>query len=274
MRLCLFLNERAWVTRSDAQRGQGGGSVSSKACGCVVRAREAWRAERPGAAAKTTQGTASLKRIVAGSMSLLSCACTFGCRLLLPVCSTTLCSRYMPWLSSRLSDRTGRLHGAVVVRTPDDALKDTNVRVDFEPQAVRDAPKPRRSVPASSSAPNTTVQCPPVPPDPALTPLSAPVPSFSPILVSPPPGSASHLSSAIVILETCTTTYKSTLTTLCSQPSFLADYLISLAKPRISTGSSVYSSESTDLDGNCPVSQGPLGSTSSFHIFLDRSSSP
>jgi len=41
MRLRFFLNERVWGTRSDAQRGQGGGSVSSKARGCVVRAREA-----------------------------------------------------------------------------------------------------------------------------------------------------------------------------------------------------------------------------------------
>lgn len=193
--------------------------------------------------------------------------------------SSTLFPPYMPWLSSRLSDRTGRLHGAVVVRTPDDALKDTNVRVDFKPQPVRDVqpPKPRRPAPASSSAPTTPVEHPPIPPDPTLTLLSAPVPPFSPILVSPPPGSVPHWSSAIVILETCTTTYKSTLTTLCSQPSFLADYLNSLAKPRISTSSSVYSSESTDLDGNRPVSQNPLGSTSRsapFHIFLDRSSSP
>ena len=41
MRLRFFLKERVWGTRSDAQRGQGGGSVSSKACGFVVRAREA-----------------------------------------------------------------------------------------------------------------------------------------------------------------------------------------------------------------------------------------
>ena len=196
--------------------------------------------------------------------------CLFSSSLFLP---------YMPWLSSRLSDRTGRLHGAVVVRTPDDALKDTNVRIDFKPQPVRDAqpPKPRRPAPASPPAPTTPVEHPPIFPDSTLMLLSAPIPPFSPILVSLPPGSVPYSSSAIVILETCTTTYKSTLTTLCSQPSFLADYLNSLAKPRISTSSSVYSSESTDLDGNRPVSQGPLGSTScspSFHIFLDRSSSP
>ena len=214
----------------------------------------------------------------------------------LPIVAACLfCSLFpphMPWLSSRLSDRTSRFHGAVVVRTPDDALKDTNVRVDFGPQSVRDAlkdtnvfepqsvrgahpPKPHRPAPASLSAPSTPVDHPPIPPDPSLTLLSAPAPSFSPILLSPP-GSVSHLSNAIVVLETCTTTYKSTLTTLCSQPSFLADYLNSLAKPRISASSSIYSSESTDLDGNHrPVSQGRSTSCSaSFHIFLDRSSPP
>ena len=40
MRLCLILKERVWGTRSDAQRGQGGGSEQMP-CGSVARAREA-----------------------------------------------------------------------------------------------------------------------------------------------------------------------------------------------------------------------------------------
>lgn len=195
----------------------------------------------------------------------------------------------MPWLSSRHSpNRTGELSGAVVVRTPDDALKDTNVRVGFEPQPTDDVQphKPRRPAPSpvpssdpSSCTPSTPAEHPTIPPDPSLIPLPVPVPFFSPILVSPPPAPVPDLASTIVTIETCTTTYKSTLATLCSRPSVLADYLISLARPRTSTGSSIYSSESTDLEAyrSRLVAQGLLSSTScsvSFHIFLDRPSPP
>ena len=224
-------------------------------------------------------------------MLLAAVAC---CRLLVgPHCclqQSALCSPpCMPWLSSRHSpNRTGELSGAVVVRTPDDALKDTNVRVGFEPQPTDDVQphKPRRPAPSpvpssapSSCTPSTPAEHPTIPPDPSLIPLPVPVPFFSPILVSPPPAPVPDLASTIVTIETCTTTYKSTLATLCSRPSVLADYLISLARPRTSTGSSIYSSESTDLEAyrNRLVAQGLLSPTScsaSFHIFLDRPSPP
>lgn len=244
----------------------------------------------------------------------------------------------MHWLSRKDSkaspERNGNLQGATIVRTPEDALRETNVRITFDAKAPAPAPasapqsppspptspplpplpmpeedeaelldetprrppKPHRAVPATpsptpsassslrpslKSRSSTAVEDPPhVPPVPSHIPLSTPVPPFTPILVSPPPGPDADLSKIIVTLETCTSTYKSTLATLCSRPSFLADYLTSLTKPRTgSQASSVYSTASADVETyrNHLASQGLLpapSSSTSLHIFLDRPSAP
>lgn len=238
-------------------------------------------------------------------------------------------SSTMHWLSrkdSKPSPDPNGLQGATVVRTPEDALRDTNVRVTYEPnpqlpshspssspplpplpmpeeeetellaETPKRPPKPYRAVPpapsptpssSSSLRPSlksrssTAVEDPPhVPPLPSHIPLSGPVAPFTPILVSAPPGPDIDPSRIIVTLETCTSTYKSTLSTLSSRPSFLADYLISLTKQRsASQASSVYSTESADVETyrNHLGSQGLLQTAScstSLHIFLDRPSAP
>jgi hypothetical protein len=236
----------------------------------------------------------------------------------------------MHWLSRKDSkvapELSAALHGATVVRTPEDALRNTNVRVTYQPEIKSPAPsalspplpplplpeegeaelledktprrpaKPHREPPrppspapsSSSSLPqslrsrsSTAVEDSPphVPLVLSRIPLSAPIPPFSPILVSAPPGPDTDPSKLIVSLETSTTTYKSTLSTLCSRPSFLADYLTSVVKLRTSQASSVYSTESADVEAY----RGPLASqgllqaaacSTSLHIFLDRPSAP
>lgn len=241
----------------------------------------------------------------------------------------------MHWLSRKdskvSSERSAALQGAVIVRTPEDALRDTNVRINYQPKSKqqpsqssqhpsspplpplpvpaedeaelledetpkrprkphRQLPRVPSPAPSSSSSPrpslksrsSTAVEDPPpdVPPLPLHIPLSAPVPPFSPILVSTPLGQDTGDSSKVIVtLETCTTTFKSTLATLCSRPSFLADYLTSLLKQRTSNTSSVYSSESADVQAyrDHLASQGFLQSAScstSLHLFLDRPSVP
>lgn len=239
-------------------------------------------------------------------------------------------SSTMHWLSRKDSKQThtvspGGLQGATVVRTPEEALRDTNVRVTYdstqqppssrpsspplpplplpeedEDDLLEETPKrpskPHRAVPAPPSpTPSTSSSLRPslksrsstavedlphVPPVPSHIPLSAPVPPFTPILVSAPPGPDTDPSKILVTLETCTTTYKSTIATLCSRPSFLADYLTSLTSPPTpSQASSVYSTASADLEAyrNHLASQGLLPTPSlstPVHIFLDRPSAP
>jgi hypothetical protein len=109
---------------------------------------------------------------------------------------------------------------------------------------------------------------------------STPVPPpFNPILVSEAPSSTADRSRIIVSLETCTATYKTTLDTLSSRPSFLSSYIASLFGRRRSdsVASSVYSTESADMSTyrHHLASQGLLPqSSSSVHIFLDRPSDP
>ncbi len=247
-------------------------------------------------------------------------------------------SSTMHWLSRKDSrqhtDRSttdGGLQGATIVRTPEDALRNTNVRVTYDPKGESSAtnqppsrpsspplpplplpeegedqlleetpkrppPKPHRAVPAPPSpTPSTSSSLRPslksrsstavedlphVPPVPSHIPLSSPVPPFTPILMSATPPPDADLSKIVVTLETCTMTYKSTIPTLCSRPSFLADYLTSLTNPQMpSQASSVYSTASTDVEAyrNHLASQGLLpapSSSTSIHIFLDRPSAP
>lgn len=118
-----------------------------------------------------------------------------------------------------------------------------------------------------------------VPPLPANIPTSPIPPPFRPILVSEVPTGAVDPSKIIVTLETCTTTYRSTLDTLRSRPSHLSSYLTSLfpKSRRESAASSIYSNDSDDMSSyrHHLTSQGLLPQASfSLHIFLDRASAP
>ncbi|KAK7061775.1 hypothetical protein R3P38DRAFT_2493523 [Favolaschia claudopus] len=118
-----------------------------------------------------------------------------------------------------------------------------------------------------------------IPPLPASV-SSIPVPPvFNPILLSEAPSSTADRSKIVVSLETCTTTYKTTLDTLSSRPSHLSDYIATLLGRRRSdsVASSVYSTDSADLSTYRQhlVSRGLLPqASSSVHIFLDRPSEP
>ncbi|KAL0949498.1 hypothetical protein HGRIS_009552 [Hohenbuehelia grisea] len=119
----------------------------------------------------------------------------------------------------------------------------------------------------------------PVPPLPANVASSPPPPTFRPILVSEVPSGAIDHSKIIVTLETCTTTYRTTVDTLCSRSSRLATYLDTLftRAKRDHDAASVYSTQSDDMSTYHHHLTG-LGllhqSSFSVHIFLDRPSGP
>ena len=129
---------------------------------------------------------------------------------------------------------------------------------------------------------------PPVPALPANVPSIVLPPPFDPILISGMPilGVADRRK-VIVTVETCTETFKVTLGTLCSRPSFLASYLQSQlpppspASPSVEDEASVYSRQSEVEDSfhsifrNHLTTSGLLPlSSAGMHIFLDRPSAP
>jgi hypothetical protein len=237
-----------------------------------------------------------------------------------------------------LSSSTTRLGlGATVVRTPDDALRDTGVRITYQAEkslkhkfrptpkrlpslsspplpplplappdeeahlqgeSVITTPRPPRAAPSpvpdihrspslskrSSLKPksialthssSSSEDPPSVPPLPSHIAASTQPPHFSPILITEPSTAALNPEKVIITLETCTQTYRTTLSTLASRPSHLAKYLFSLYPPPPSPNSigSVYSSQSDD---GPPVYKlrGVVSLTSAAHIFLDRPSAP
>ncbi|PFH52776.1 hypothetical protein AMATHDRAFT_138995 [Amanita thiersii Skay4041] len=106
-----------------------------------------------------------------------------------------------------------------------------------------------------------------------------PLPPFHPILLSDSPV-VDDPRDTIIVLETSTITYKTTLNSLESQPSHLLEYIHALpsARPRIhSKSSSIYSTTSDDV----PIIRQHLDQQNSYststpriHIFLDRPSTP
>ncbi|KAH6914850.1 hypothetical protein BKA70DRAFT_556616 [Coprinopsis sp. MPI-PUGE-AT-0042] len=121
-----------------------------------------------------------------------------------------------------------------------------------------------------------------VPPLPSVPP--SPCHPFKPILMSDLPKLPVDPEKVVITIETCTATYKTTLETVKSRPSYLSRYLDSLlAQHRSnSSASSVYSSDN-QRDGSDAHSvfsnqqQGFLVSNrpfSNIHIFLDRPSAP
>jgi len=143
---------------------------------------------------------------------------------------------------------------------------------------------PIRPVLKRTSPSNSSDFSPPVPPVPSSL---SPLPPFECILVSPAPSGAIDASKIIVTLETCTATHKTTLSTLTSRPSHLADYLKSLLQPgRDSDAVSVHSRTSeyfcstpdtafNSIFHNHLTASGLIPHfASSIHIFLDRPSAP
>ncbi|KAJ3778811.1 hypothetical protein FB446DRAFT_712246 [Lentinula raphanica] len=107
----------------------------------------------------------------------------------------------------------------------------------------------------------------------------SPQPPFEPVLMSDVPTGVADPSAVLVTLETSTTSYKTTVKTLTSRPSHLANCLLALLpRPRRdSDASSVYSTASDDMLSYREhlVSQGLLPQTPvNIHIFLDRPSAP
>jgi len=251
--------------------------------------------------------------------------------------------------------RSGTLgSGAIIVRTPEEALRETNIRLSPEPSDKPDlASRPRPSLekkerkatsqlrksdasvvdpilPTSPPLPplplsdteeetlvsegesssgrksprrptrpppplpigqtssrrcsfkgktlSTAEDAPSVPPLPPHIVASTQPPPFQALLVSEPPTAAWDPSKVIVTVETCTTTYKTTLSTIQSRPSHLANYFSTLFQnsDAYSPTLSRYSTDTDDLAmyNRHLTSQGFLPSSTNIHIFLDRPSAP
>ena len=126
-----------------------------------------------------------------------------------------------------------------------------------------------------------------VPPLPAhlALPPPPPPPPFDCILLSSVPTNAIDMSKIIVTLETCTATHRTTLTTLTSRPSHLANYLKSLFRSYRDSAASLQS-QTSEYAGSPDTafnsifhqhlaSSGLLPqSATNVHLFLDRPSAP
>ncbi|KAG6334147.1 hypothetical protein ID866_4935 [Astraeus odoratus] len=142
--------------------------------------------------------------------------------------------------------------------------------------AQRPLLKPRRTSTDSSA---------PVPAVPDHITRTPPQPPFEAVLLSAVPDGAIDPAKIIVTLETCTTTYRTTLRTLISRPSHLSTYIHSLLSHGSETAS-VYShaSDASEIQQGSPfnaVLRDHLTSarclsqsSSNLHIFLDRPSAP
>lgn len=106
-------------------------------------------------------------------------------------------------------------------------------------------------------------------------PPTMPPPPFEPILLSEPSSERVDPMNTIVTLETSTETYNTSLNTLLSKPSYLADYLRSLLPRRRtrSDASSMYSMAS-DIAARQELSSPAYIPPCRIHIFLDRPSVP
>ncbi|KAF9485302.1 hypothetical protein BDN70DRAFT_629481 [Pholiota conissans] len=143
------------------------------------------------------------------------------------------------------------------------------------PASVSRPPSLRSSLKVRTTS--TVEDAPDVPPIPANIAAFNQPPPFSAILLSDPPSMAMDTAKTIITIETCTETFKTTLNTLKSRPSFLAKYLSALCfHPHHESMTSIYSSESDDLSTyrRHLTSQGLLPHSSNIHVFLDRASSP
>ncbi|KAI9574470.1 hypothetical protein HD554DRAFT_2011261 [Boletus coccyginus] len=140
------------------------------------------------------------------------------------------------------------------------------------------------SQPTLLAHPHVTSRSIPSPP-PVDTDVIPPQPPFEPILLSPIPDGAIDPSKLIVTLETCTTTFRTSLRSLVSRPSHLSRYITSLLSP-VSETASIYSNTSdassvprsngfNSVFRDHLASSGFLSQPSTgIHVFLDRPSAP
>ncbi|KAK7695865.1 hypothetical protein QCA50_000503 [Cerrena zonata] len=151
--------------------------------------------------------------------------------------------------------------------------------VPLEDNARTSPPLVARRSSLKASATNSEY-FPPVPALPANIPPSPPQPPFESILLSPMPTGAVDPTKVLVTLETCTTTYRTTLQTLISRPSYLSTYLKSLLVSQDRDDDDERSMRDDDSAFNSIfhhhlTSSGLLPQTSGgVHIFLDRPSAP
>ncbi|KAG8218852.1 hypothetical protein J3R82DRAFT_4531 [Butyriboletus roseoflavus] len=147
------------------------------------------------------------------------------------------------------------------------------------PPAQRSSSRPTLLPHPHSRAPSRSTPTLPADADPI-----PPPPPFEAILISSIPDGAIDPSKLIVTLETCTTTYRTSLRSLVSRPSHLSRYVTSLLSPGSETAS-LYSNASeislsqhsnwfNSLFRDHLASSGCLPQSSSIHIFLDRPSAP
>lgn len=150
------------------------------------------------------------------------------------------------------------------------------------PEEIAD-PIPLTRPSLKNGSPPTSGYFPPVPSLPNNLAPSPPQVAFDPILISPPPTAGVDPSRVIVSLETSTTIFRTTLSTLTSRPSLLGSYLKSLVAPRDRDldEMSIYSNQSDENSAFHSIfhrhltSSGLLSQTStSMHVFLDRPSAP
>ncbi|CAL1700726.1 unnamed protein product [Somion occarium] len=157
-------------------------------------------------------------------------------------------------------------------RAPPPIPIEENAPVTSPPLSLRPSLK-------SCSPPNSEY-FPPVPALPANVPPSPPQMPFEPILLSPAPVGTIDPSKIIVSVETCTNTFRTTLQTLTSRPSFLSTYLKSLLPSKEGDDDEVSVRSAADSAFNSIfhhhlTSSGLLTQTSTnIHIFLDRPSAP
>ena len=146
----------------------------------------------------------------------------------------------------------------------------------LDSKTQRSSPQP--TVQAQSRAPSRSIPAIPTEAD------IPPQPPFKAILLSPIPDGSLDPSKFIITLETCTTTYRTSLCTLVSRPSHLSHYITSLLSPTSETAS-IHSNASgaspaQHSNGFSPVfrdhltSLGCLPQSNVIHIFLDRPSAP
>ncbi|KAF8843135.1 hypothetical protein BDN67DRAFT_964777 [Paxillus ammoniavirescens] len=145
-------------------------------------------------------------------------------------------------------------------------------------EARRPSLKPRLR-PSSSGSSN------PVPALPTNIAPTPPQPPFDAILLSSAPDSAIDPSKIVITLETCTMTYRTSLRSLTSRPSYLSSYITSLLSPASETAS-IYSNASdaslaqqnnrfNSAFYDHLASSGCLRqSSTNIHVFLDRPSAP
>jgi hypothetical protein len=159
-----------------------------------------------------------------------------------------------------------------------DILNSISLRSTSPPRPVRAPPPPPKSHTSFHAAPMRLAspiseEFPNVPPLPATITSSPPQSTFQAIVVSGNPTSAVDPTKIIVSLETETQTYNTTIATLTSRPSHLANFIMSLLPKNEETEDASVYSEDQSMYHRFLATEGMLSKASfNLHIFLDRPS--